>query len=452
MHQSQLFHRTRLRLTGCYVGVMAIILSLGGATFYGMVAQTHWHALHRELESIAGTLHDGLEPNLQEPDQLSPRAKQLLPGLCLAGAPCPETAAERHILGAIQQDGYYARFLTRSGQLLATVGQQPDQLPCVGGDDLWQTLPDRQGQQYHHISLLLKTANHQPWGYLQVGRSLQKFDHDLATTRWLLWIGLPITMLLVTVASWWLAGLAMRPVYQSYQHIQQFTADVAHELRTPLAATKATLESALETMPLATAEAHSTLQALDRQNNRLIQLVQDLLLLSRMDRQVQPPQPQAVKLNALIADLVDEFEALAIAAHLHLHTEILTPQPITVLGDAEQLYRLVANLVINAIQYTPPGGRITLRLKADETQAIMQVQDTGIGIPEPEQRRIFDRFYRINSDRARHTGGAGLGLAIARAIAEAHQGRVSITSDVGQGSIFSVYLPFSHKPEGVAKK
>jgi signal transduction histidine kinase len=440
MNQSQLFHRTRWRLTGCYVGVMATILSLVGVTFYSLMAQTHWHALHRELESVAGTLHDGLEPNLQEPGQLSPRAQQILPGLCMTGATCTGAIAERHVLGAIQQDGYYARLLTRSGQLLATVGHQPEQLPFVGGDQLWQTLPDRRGRPYHHISLLLKTVNHQPWGYLQVGRSLQEFDHYLATTRGLLWIGLPITMLLVTGASWWLAGLAMRPVYQSYQQIQQFTADVAHELRTPLAATQATLESALEIAPLAPLEAHSTLQTLDRQNHRLIQLVQDLLLLSRMDQQGLPPKHQRVKLNALIADVVDEFESLAIAAKLHLKTEIFNHQAITVLGDAEQLYRLVANLVINAIQYTPPGGCVTLRLQTDEPYAVIQVQDTGIGIPEPEQRRIFDRFYRINRDRARHTGGAGLGLAIAQAIAIAHHGTIQVNSQTGQGSSFRVQL------------
>ncbi len=232
----------------------------------------------------------------------------------------------------MQQEGYYARFLTQSGQLVATVGQQPENLPFIGGDQLWQTLKDQQGQRYHHISLLLKMENRQPWGYLQVGRSLKEFDDYLATTRWLLLAGLPIMMLFVTSASWWVAGLAMRPVYQSYQQIQQFTGDAAHELRTPLAATKATVESALETDALTTSEARSTLQTIERQNNRLIQLVQDLLLLSRMDLQMLPLKTQTVKLNTLIVDVADEFGALATAAGLRLQTEMLVHQPVIVSG------------------------------------------------------------------------------------------------------------------------
>ncbi|UBF30281.1 cell wall metabolism sensor histidine kinase WalK (plasmid) [Kovacikia minuta CCNUW1] len=440
MYKSKLFHLTRLRLTGCYVGVMATILSLGGIAFYGMMAQAHWHALHQELESVAGTLHDGLEPNLKQPGKIEPSIQQLVPGLCLTGTTCAETK-QRHVLGTVQQEGYYARFLTQSGQLVATVGYQPEQLPFIGGDNLWQTLKDPHGQRYHHISLLLKTANSQPWGYLQVGRSLKEFDNHLATTGWLLLIGLPLVMLLITGASWWLAGLAMQPVYQSYQQIQQFTADAAHELRTPLAATKATVESTLEIEPLTVAEAKSTLFTIERQNNRLIQLVQDLLLLSRMDLQVLSLKVQPVKLNTLITDVVDEFEALAIAAGLSLMTEVLSHQPVTVFGDEDQLYRLVANLVTNAIQYTCKGGKITIRLNKDEKHALLQVQDTGIGIPEAEQTRIFDRFYRVNSDRSRAQGGSGLGLAIAQAIAQTHQGYIFVQSVSGNGSIFTLQLP-----------
>lgn len=443
MNRSRLFNLTRLRLTGYYVGVMGIILSLCGVAFYNTMAQAYWHALHRELEAVAGTLHDGLEPNLKQPGKIGASAQKIIPDLCLAGATCVREETHRHVLGTVQQEGYYARFLAQSGQLIATVGRQPENLPFMGGDELWQTLKDRQGQRYHLISLLLKTADRQPWGYLQVGRSLKEFDHHLATTRWLLLVGLPIVMILVTGASWWLAGLAMHPVYQSYRRIQQFTGDAAHELRTPLAATKATIESALEAELLTQSEARNTLQTIDRQNNRLIQLVQDLLLLSRMDLQMLPLKTQAVKLNILIADIVDEFGALAIASELRLQPEILIHQPVIVAGDEEQLYRLVANLVTNAIQYTPNGGLITIRLNVNQEQAVIQVQDTGIGIPEAEQTRIFDRFYRVNSDRSRHTGGAGLGLAIAQAIAQTHRGHLQVQSLLGQGSTFTLFLPLS---------
>jgi signal transduction histidine kinase len=169
--------------------------------------------------------------------------------------------------------------------------------------------------------------------------------------------------------------------------------------------------------------------------------VQDLLLLSRMDAQGQPSQFHRCCLNTLIKDVADEFEALAIAANLTLTLEMRVCETLWVFGDEEQLYRIVANLVSNAIQYTPQKGKVTIRLDRDDRHALIQVQDTGIGIAPQVQGRIFERFYRVNSDRSRATGGSGLGLAIAIAIAQAHQGNIQVQSQLAQGSIFTVKLP-----------
>lgn len=446
MQHSKLFNLTRLRLTAWYAGVMGLILSVCGFAFYQMMAQAHWQTLHRELESVAGTLHDGLEPILKQPGILDPRADQLLPELCIMPADCSRfrEASDRHILGAVQQEGYYARFWDQSGRLIATVGRQPDGLPFKMQPELWQTLQDKYGKRYHQISLLLKTENQVAWGYLQVGRSLTEFDRHLATTRLVFLLGLPITMLLVSVASWGLAGLAMRPVYQSYQQVQQFTADAAHELRTPLAATRATVESVLEIDDLTVSEARNTLKTIERQNSRLAQLVQDLLLLSRMDLQVLPVKQQLCCLNVLLTDVLDEFSAMATAANVLLTIDIQVQQSVYVLGNEEQLFQLVANLVTNAIQYTPSGGQVITSLNDDSTYAMIQVQDTGIGIALEEQSRIFDRFYRVSSDRSRQTGGAGLGLAIAQAIVKAHHGKIQVQSELGKGSRFIIQLPLKN--------
>ena len=443
MRRNSLFTHTRWRLTAWYVGAMSIILSVGALGFYQMLCQAHWHAIHQELESLTGTLHDGLEPVLKQPDRIEPSVEQLLPGLCPVTKDCSRHfhSSQRHILGTAQQEGYYIRFTNRAGHLLATVGEQPLGLPDGNVAELWQTLQDQHGNRYHQISLLLKTANNQSWGYLQVGRSLQEFDMFLANTRLVLLLGLPTTILLVSGASWWLAGLAMRPVYASYQKIQQFTADAAHELRTPLAATRATVESVLEMDAIPEVEARRTLQTIERQNNRLAQLVQDLLLLSRMDGQNPPSERRRCCLNTLIKDVVDEFEALAIAAHLSLTVEIKVSETLWVLGDEEQLYRVMANLVSNAIQYTPKKGKVTICLDRNDHHALIQVQDTGIGIAPQEHERIFDRFYRVNGDRSRATGGSGLGLAIATAISHAHQGSIQVKSVMRKGSVFTVYLP-----------
>ena len=276
---------------------------------------------------------------------------------------------------------------------------------------------------------------------MQVGRSLTDFKGYLSAVKLILALGLPMAMGLVGIASWWLAGLAMQPIYQSYRQIQQFTADAAHELRTPLAGTLATVESALLMPQLDEAEAREILQTIQRQNRRLTSLVVDLLLLARLERQPIPMPRELCCLNEIVSDLIEEFEAVAFSAKVALTSSTHMPQSIKIIGDSEQLYRLVSNLIINAIQYTPKGGKVSVVLVRNDRHAVIQVQDTGIGIPQQELKRIFNRFYRVNSDRSRSTGGSGLGLAIATAIVQAHHGSLNVQSELGQGSTFTIRLP-----------
>lgn len=441
MKHSKVFHSTRLRLAGLYAGTMGVILTLCAIVFYEAMAHSHLSELNHRLESVAGTLHDGLEASLRQPGKLEPVVQTFVPTLCVADTSCSgENSSALHYLGVFQQDGYYIRFLDLDGRLLASGGQLPSDLTKHIDTNSWQTLEAPNGNRYRQFSLLLKTSDQIPWGYMQVGRSLDELEGHMVWVRLILLIGLPTAMILVVVASWWLARQAMKPVYQSYQQMQQFTADAAHELRTPLAAIQANLESTL-TPESTDADAWDTLRTVERQNGRLSRLVQDLLILSRMDLQRLPPKQHPCNLNDLVSDLVEEFLALAIASHISLTANIQANTPVTVLGSEEQLYRLVANLITNAIQFTPAGGKVIVHLKREDHHALIQVQDTGIGIPLNEQARIFDRFYRVNSDRSRHTGGAGLGLAIAQAIAQIHQGTIQGESELAKGSTFTVQLP-----------
>ena len=439
MKHSRVFHTTRLRLAGLYAGTMGFILTLCAVGFYEAMAHSHASELNHRIESVAGMLHDGLEASLQQPGKLEPILQKFIPSLCIAGTTCVYKSTATHYLGVFQEHGYYIRFVTLSGQLLASAGEIPTDLPVQVGTVPWQTLEATDGNRYQQLSLLLKTANQDAWGYMQVGRSLSDIDGHMVWVRLILLIGLPTAMLLVVIASWWLAGHAMKPVYSSYRQMQQFTADAAHELRTPLAAIQANLESTL-TPEANDADAWDTLRTVERQNNRLSGLVHDLLLLSRMDLQGFSAKQESCNLNDLVNDLVEEFSALALASNISLTADIQTNAPITVSGSEEQLYRLVANLITNAVQYTSSNGKVIVHLKRDDHHALIQVEDTGIGIPPKEQARIFDRFYRVNSDRSRHTGGAGLGLAIALAIAQAHQSTIQVQSELGKSSIFSVRL------------
>lgn len=222
-----------------------------------------------------------------------------------------------------------------------------------------------------------------------------------------------------------------------------------HEFRTPLAAIHSTIEAAIRlseqqtSQPLPDTETTRVLQVLKRQNTRLSQLVGDLLLLARLDQQQLATNHEPCCLNDLISDLVEELAFLAIETQVILLTKVQTQKKVYVLGNEEQLYRLISNLIMNAIQATKSQGMVTVFLEDKEQHALIKVQDTGIGIALEHQSRIFDRFYRVNNDRSRQTGGSGLGLAIAQAIVKAHKGSIQVQSQVGIGSTFTVKLPLT---------
>ena len=447
--QTQLFRRTRLQLAGWYAVVMGLILGLGGLTIYQVIIRAYSDSITRELEAVTETLHNGIELNLKQPGQLEPIIQKLVPDVCLVGKPCLKTtpsphrhnsSKEHHPLNTIRQSDYYVQFLDSSGTLIATAGLRPD-VPLTNGSEIQQTVMDAEGNRFHQMSLPLHTLDNQLWGYLQVGRSLKDLDNRLTSLKLAFLIGLPVITALVAVSSWFLAGIAMRPIYRSYQQMQRFTTDAAHELRTPLAAILATVDSVSRLPSLTEVEARDTLKTIERQLNRFFELVKDLFLLARLEQHTLATQRQSVCLNDLIHDLVEEFSALADANGLTLTAEIQVSKELQILADEDQVYRLISNLVVNSIQYTPTNGSVTLILNRDDNYAIIQVRDTGMGIAPEEQAHIFDRFYRVNSDRSRQTGGSGLGLAIAKAIAEAHGGNLQVQSEVGRGSTFIVRLP-----------
>ncbi|AFY43077.1 two-component system sensor histidine kinase RppB [Nostoc sp. PCC 7107] len=446
MNQNKLFRLTRVRLALYYAIVMGLILSLCAFGFYRSVFHAHVVALDNEIETVAGTLHDSIELKLQSPGRLEPLVNQLFPntGNCRIGATnCiqEQPHPKRHLLGIVTKTSYYIRFFDSSGNLIANAGYYPEGLPNIFNQKTWQFLKDSKGNEYHQITLSLHTQNYQDWGYMQVGRSLEEFNHYLDSVKLILILGLPMAMVMIAGASWWLSGLAMQPIYQSYRQIQQFTADAAHELRTPLAATSATVESALLMPEIDEQETRDILQTIQRQNQRLTTLVVDLLMLARLDRQAQKLQHEVCCLNDIVSDLIEEFEAMANAAEVKLISSIRVQQNLNIMGNSDQFYRLVSNLIVNAIQYTPKGGEVTVILEHNDNYAIIKVQDTGIGIPQHELTRIFDRFYRVSSDRSRNTGGSGLGLAIVQAIVQAHQGKLNLQSELGNGSTFIVQLP-----------
>jgi signal transduction histidine kinase len=431
MNDNKLFLKTRFKLAIWYVFIMGLILSFCGFGVYETIVYIHWQSIQKELISVGGTIHDNLENDLKQSQNFQLNAKELL----------PQPKEEGHYLGVISQGKYYIKLLNPAGKVVSWAGFKPQDLPYTSPETTQKILKDAKGNRFYQISIHLHTPANTTWGYMQMGRSLEDLDKEIKIMQFVLILGFPIAIILVGFSSWWLAGLAMQPIYQSYRQIEQFTADAAHELRTPLATTQAIVQTALRRLPISEIQSQDILQTLERQNQRLIQLVTDLLLLTRLDRQVLSKQMQRCSLNDIINDLIEELSIVAFNSQIQLKYYVKVSGPVQVWGDEDQLYRLFMNLIINAIKYTPVNGQVKVILERSSYHAIVAIEDSGIGIAPEEQKRIFERFYRINSDRSRETGGSGLGLAIAMAITRTHNGSLTVQSSLGKGSTFIVNLP-----------
>jgi two-component system phosphate regulon sensor histidine kinase PhoR len=221
---------------------------------------------------------------------------------------------------------------------------------------------------------------------------------------------------------------------------QDFVANVSHELKTPLAAIQATVETLLDGAMQDTDHNVRFLERVRENADRLHRLVQDLLSLGRIESSQAPLELEAIDLQAAVEACIGRHADRAKAKGLQLVGEP-PGQVVSALADEEALAEILDNLVDNAIKYTPAGGAITLRWFAEDRQAIVQVIDTGVGIPEKDLPRIFERFYRVDKARSRELGGTGLGLSIVKHLVHALGASISVTSRLGQGSVFTIRIP-----------
>jgi two-component system, OmpR family, phosphate regulon sensor histidine kinase PhoR len=222
---------------------------------------------------------------------------------------------------------------------------------------------------------------------------------------------------------------------------RDFVANASHELKTPVAAVRALAETLLTALPDDPEAGRQFAERIAREAERLDVLARDLLDLSRVERGTLDVEP--VDLVGLAKEVLGGYEDLATERRVRLRSEL---QQVSMRGDRAQLGLLLSNLLDNALRHTPAKGTVCVRLDAAESRALLQVADTGEGIPARELPRIFERFYRVDKARARQTGGTGLGLAIVRHVAEAHGGTVWVDSELGRGSTFTVALPVAGPP------
>jgi heavy metal sensor kinase len=224
----------------------------------------------------------------------------------------------------------------------------------------------------------------------------------------------------------------------SFMRISQFTADASHELRTPISAMRGEAELVLS-KPRPIEEYQRVLANNVDKLDFLTRMINDLILLSKFDSDKAALEMVPIKLNELLVNLWELFGVLAEQKGVELSIGELDEAK--VMGDQTRLQQLFTNLIDNAIKFTPSGGRVQTSLRKDGQFARVSIKDTGIGIPEEEHERVFERFYRVDKSRVRTTGGTGLGLSICGWIAKAHHGEIELESEVGKGSDVIVSLP-----------
>jgi heavy metal sensor kinase len=225
---------------------------------------------------------------------------------------------------------------------------------------------------------------------------------------------------------------------RSFEEVRRFTADAAHELRTPLAAMRTEAEVALRSPRSPERDSH-VLEDLLEEMERLTRLVSQLLFLCREDAGLGGGAFSPIHLECVVGDVGEHMQVMAQEKGVNLVVDL--PQSCVVAGDPDRLRQLCFNLLDNAIKYTPTGGTVTMRCESSPGHTRLTVTDTGIGIPAEDLPHVFNRFYRVDPSRSPEIEGCGLGLAICRSIAEAHGGRLGIHSTLGCGTSVSLDLP-----------
>lgn len=450
----------RVRLTAWYILLLGLILALFSVYLYVQLQRSLLSQLDAALEvatsqGLSSLNDEGAAPAFQN------------------------TEAFRDASSRLSQTGFAVRIISRDGQVLDGFGNFRSLPPWTGDVVTYATLESNDILWRLHTRPIV-TAEGDSLGWIQAGQSITVAEVAADSLRAQIFIGMPLVLILAGGVGFFLADRALRPIDRitrtaqsisasglnrridyhgpddevgrlastfdsmldrlqaAFERERRFTADTSHELRTPLTAIKGRLNVTLE-RSRSEQEYESTLRDLDREVDRLIRLTTDLLFLSHLDRDRLNWEPHPLDFSEWLRAIMDQMRPLFLEHNLELIEEI--PSNLTVYGDPDHLIRLFLNLLDNAVKYTPPGGRVIVRVLQQGTQVSVTVSDTGPGIAPEHLPHLFERFYRVDASRTRDTGGAGLGLAIASEIAHWHGGILEVQSKVGAGTVFTVCLP-----------
>jgi OmpR-family two-component system manganese-sensing sensor histidine kinase len=445
-----MFQATRRRLALWYTTVTAVLLLLFASGFY-------WYVRNTLVERVDDTLNHVVEivtRSLVLETVEAPDLKRSVPYV-------NPDASFRDNADTVEDDHIDLEWFNPAGELVWSTWSEPLSVPLrlnpkgetvkVGEEQVFRQITQEVQLDFEILGYL--RVSH-PW--FEVTKPSRQLIVDLS-------LGTTVTVGAVAAIGWFLSGLAIAPVRDSYQRLKQFTADASHELRNPIAVIQTNVQVALSDP-----DPHwqqQQLQVVERLTRRLGRLVDDLLFLARQDSNTAKPPTALVSLYALLMEVAEEQEAIAQEKGIHLRLirpaslpDLTLEQDQTsplylVQGDRDQLTRLFTNLISNALRYTPPGGAVTVDVqgqpKASGHMVAVRIIDTGIGIPAEALPHVFERFYRVDPSRTRaslpdsqSSAGSGLGLAIAKVIVNHHHGYIEVVSKPDVGSTFTVYLPW----------
>jgi two-component system, OmpR family, sensor kinase len=493
----------RVQLTLWFILVFSVLMMLFGAVFYvnfrASLQTSFDSSLQLRTQQIAAginedkgtiTIHDvtGALPGLIDSDAITdiatPQSNPQTTNTKTTSPIGPEKTNADVNLGAL------VRILNIRGEvvyvtpafLALNIPRSSVTQPLHGST--WQgTVTAQNGQTVRLYSAAL-TENGNVYGVVQVGESLAQLGNTLRSVEIELLLIVPFVLLLGAIGSYWLAAHAFAPINRltniarrieagdlhervpvprskdevqrlaltfnemierldnAFTRQRRFVADASHELRTPVAAIRSMTDVVLaRSTPVEDEEYVTVLRDVNAEAERLGHLINDLLSLARTDEKQVLLERELVRLDLLVYDVAATIESLA--AERDITIEIMAKQPATIMGDEVRLIQVIMNLLDNAVTYTNAGGKVKLEVKVLNNKAFLIVSDTGIGIAKDHLDHIFQRFYRVDPSRSRAAGSTGLGLAIVEWIVGAHGGSVTVESEVGQGTTFTVMLPIA---------
>lgn len=418
----------RRRLLIAYLLVMAIIFGVSSAACYLFLARNLKHELDKELLLLARATAPSLE-NIKT---------QKLKGL-------RKNVSWQHLFSERKQS---LEWFDADGKLLAKEGSSSrrflflkNTLPITlsEGSPFFEQRGQSRSVTIAVYSNMPNKKNLLLEGYIRASQSTRETQTVLNQLHLGLWSGGIAVLILISLINLSLARQALEPTRQSLQRLEQFTAEASHELRNPL--TRISIASEVMLNRSEYFKRLSDLKKLETINlaaKQMQRLVEDLMFLVRADTGTLAAHMKRdrIFLSPLLRELIEHFEPIAQAKGILMYVNL--SQNLAVRGDTSQLNRLFSHLLDNAIAYTDPGGKINLSMHHSKGLAVVEIQDTGIGIASEYQSFIFQAFWRSEQALTRQSDSLGLGLAIASAIVRQHEGKINVSSQLGKGSCFQV--------------